>query len=356
LQMICINACCWGIVMSFCARGVLAALVGASLLGSAAGALAAEVNVYSARHYDTDKSIYTKFTEQTGIKVNIIESKEDELIERIRNEGANSPADVLITVDAGRLSRAQEAGVLQPTRSEVLEKAIPAHLREPNGHWFGLTKRARVLVYNKEVVKPSELSTYEALAEPKWKGRVLIRSSTSVYNQSLAGALLAAHGEKATEEWARGLVANMARRPQGGDTDQIKAVAAGEGDVAVSNTYYFARLASSSKPEDRAVAEKLGVFFPNQSDRGTHVNISGIGVVKTAPNKDAAVKFIEYLVSPEAQKIFAEGNFEYPVVKGVEVAPILMTWGEFKEDALNAAEFGRNNAEALKIMDRAGWR
>ncbi|UEM04195.1 Fe(3+) ABC transporter substrate-binding protein [Skermanella rosea] len=342
--------------MNFFTRGTLAATFGAVLLGTAFAAQAAEVNVYSSRHYDTDKALYTNFTQQTGIKVNIIEGKDDELIERIRTESGNSPADILITVDAGRLWRAQNADILQPTKSQVLEQAVPAHLREPSGLWFGLTKRARVIIYNKAAVKPADLSTYEDLADPKWKGRLLIRSSTNVYNQSLAGSMLAAHGEKKTEEWARGIVANLARPPQGGDSDQIKAVAAGEGDIAVSNTYYFGRIAGSGKPEDKAIAEKVGVFFPNQNDRGTHVNISGAGVLKNAPNRENAVKFLEYLVSPQAQKIFAEGNYEYPVLKQAEQSPVIASWGSFKEDELNASVFGKNNEEALKIMDRAGWK
>jgi iron(III) transport system substrate-binding protein len=334
------------------------AAVVASLLAalSAAGASAAEVNVYSSRHYDTDKALYENFTAATGIKVNLIEGKEDELIERMRNEGGNSPADMLITVDAGRLHRAQQAGVLQPVATEILTKAVPAHLREPEGYWYGLSKRARILVYNIAAVKPEELSSYEGLTDPKWKGRVLIRSSTNVYNQSLAGSILAALGEKGAEDWAKGVVANLARKPQGGDTDQIKAVAAGEGDVAVSNTYYYARIVGSSKPEDQAIAAKLGVFFPNQKDRGTHVNVSGAGVAKNAPNKDNAVKFLEYLVSPAAQKLFAEGNYEYPVVEGAPVHPVVAAWGPFKEDQLNAGVYGKNNSEALKIMDRAGWK
>ena len=343
--------------MNFFTRGALAAILGtAAVLGTAVAASAAEVNVYSSRHYDTDKSLYQTFTQQTGIKVNIIEGRDDELIERIRTESGNSPADILITVDAGRLWRAQSADILQPIKSKTLEDVVPAYLREPTGLWFGLTKRARVIIYNKAAVKPSELSTYEDLADPKWKGRLLIRSSTNVYNQSLAGSILAAHGEKKTEEWARGIVANLARRPQGGDSDQIKAVAAGEGDIAVSNTYYFGRIAGSDKPEDKAIADKVGVFFPNQNDRGTHVNISGAGVLKNAPNKDSAVKFLEYLVSPPAQKIFAEGNYEYPVSKDAEIAPVIASWGSFKEDTLNSAVFGKNNEEALKIMDRAGWK
>lgn len=314
------------------------------------------VNVYSARHYDTDDSIYQSFTKKTGIKVNLIEAEADKLIERIKSEGANTPADVLITVDAGNLWRAQEAGILQPVKSKTLEAAIPSNLREPEGHWFGLTRRARVIMYNKDKVKPEQLSTYEQLTDAGWKGKVLVRSSSNIYNQSLTGSIIAANGDDKTEQWAQGLVANFARPPEGNDTAQIKALAAGVGDLAIVNTYYIVRLAKSDKPEDKEVASKVGVFFPNQSDRGTHVNISGAGVVKNAPNQEAAVKFIEHLVSPEAQEIFALSNNEYPVVAGVPIDPTLASFGEFKEDPLNAAVFGKNNAEALKLMDRAGWK
>lgn len=316
----------------------------------------AVVNLYSARHYDSDDVIYKSFTEKTGIKVNLIEAEADKLIERIKSEGANTPADVLMTVDAGNLWRAQEAGILQPIKSTVLESAIPANLREPEGHWFGLTKRARVIVYNKEKVKPEQLSTYEALTDAQWKGKIVVRSSSNVYNQSLTGSIIAVHGDAKTEDWSKGLVANFARPPEGNDTAQIKAVAAGVGDLAIANNYYVARLAKSDKPEDKDVASKVGIFFPNQGDRGTHVNISGAGVVKNAPNKEAAIKFIEYLTSPEAQSLFAKGNNEYPVVAGVAIDPVLASFGKFKEDTVNAAVFGKNNAEALKIMDRAGWK
>ncbi len=314
------------------------------------------VNLYSARHYDTDNALYESFTKKTGMKVNLVEAEADQLIERIQSEGANSPADVLITVDAGRLWRAKEAGVLQPINSQVLEAAVPESLRDLEGYWFGLSKRARVIVYNKDKVKPSDLSTYEALTDPKWKGRILVRSSNNIYNQSLVGALLAAHGPEKTEKWVRGLAANFARPPEGNDTGQIKAVASGVGDIALVNTYYVVRLMKSDKPEDKAVAEKIGVFFPNQSDRGTHVNISGGGVAKNAPNKEGAIKFLEHLASREAQEIFANGNSEYPVAEGTPVDSVVESLGKFKSDTLNAAIFGRNNAEALKVMDRAGWK
>jgi iron(III) transport system substrate-binding protein len=315
------------------------------------------VNLYSARHYDTDQVIYDNFTKETGIQINLVEGKEDELIERIKSEGTNSPADVFVTVDAGRLWRAQETGILQPIKSEVLESKIPKYLRDPQGLWFGLSKRARVIIYNKEKVDPSELSTYEDLADPKWKGRIIVRSSSNVYNQSLVGSILAADGTEKTEEWAKDLVANFARPPEGNDISQIKSIAEGVADLALVNTYYVARLANSEKPEDRAAVEKIGLFFPNQDDRGTHVNISGVGVVVTAPHKENAIKFLEYLVTPEAQMVFAKSNNEFPVVEDAKLEnPFLEQYIPFKEDDVNAGVIGKNNAEALQIMDRAGWK
>jgi len=314
------------------------------------------INLYSARHYDTDNALYESFTKKTGIKVNLVEADADQLIERIKSEGANSPADVFITVDAGRLWRAKDAGILQPISSRALEAAVPQSLQDPDNMWFGLSKRARVIMYNKDKVNPSQLSTYEALTDPKWKGRILVRSSSNIYNLSLVGSMIETKGAQETEKWARGLVANFARPPEGNDTAQIKAAADGVGDIAIANTYYLARLAKSDKPQDKAVAEKIGVFFPNQRDRGTHVNISGGGVVKTAPNREGAIKFLEHLASPEAQEIFARGNNEYPVVKGVPVDSVIKSFGDFKSDETNAAAFGKNNPEALKLMDRAGWK
>lgn len=314
------------------------------------------VNLYSARHYDTDNALYAGFTKKTGIKVNLVEAEADKLIERIKSEGANSPADVFITVDAGRLWRAQSQGILQPVRSSVLTSLIPANVREAQGHWFGFTRRARVVIYHKDRVKPSELSTYEALTDPKWKGRLITRSSSNIYNQSLTGSVLAAHGAQKTEDWARGLVANFARPPEGNDTAQIKAVASGRADLALVNTYYLVRMMKSAKPDEKSAAERIGVFFPNQADRGTHINISGGGVVKTAPHRAAAIAFLEYLTTREAQLIFAGGSNEYPVVAGVPVDSVLDSYGKFKEDKLNAATYGKNNGDALKIMDRAGWK
>ncbi len=314
------------------------------------------INLYSSRHYDTDNQLYDGFTQKTGIKVNLVEGKAAQLIERIKGEGANSPADVLMTVDAGNLWRAQQAGMFQPISSSVLNSAIPANLRDPSNQWFGLSKRARVIIYNKAKINPAQLSTYEDLGTQKWNNQVLVRSSSNIYNQSLVASLIESLGMQPTQQWAEGLVANFARPPEGNDTAQIKAVAAGAGDLAIANSYYLARLASSSNAEDQAIASKVGMFFPNQRSRGTHINISGAGVVKNAPNKAGAIKFIEYLVSPEAQKIFAQGNNEYPVVNGVPVAPALAQYGTFKSDSMNVAAYGKLNAEAIQLMDRAGWK
>ncbi|MGF1494679.1 MAG: Fe(3+) ABC transporter substrate-binding protein [Microcoleaceae cyanobacterium] len=315
-----------------------------------------ELNLYSARHYDTDNQIYQGFTNKTGIKVNLVEGKATELVERIKSEGANSPADVLITVDAGNLWRAQQAGIFQPISSAKLSQAIPASLRDPSNNWFGFSKRARVIMYNKAKVNPTQLSTYEDLASSKWNGNVLVRSSSNIYNQSLVASMIQNVGSTETEQWAEGLVENFARPPEGNDTAQIKAVAAGVGDVALANSYYLGRLAASSKPEDKAIVQKVGMFFPNQRGRGTHINISGAGVVKNAPNKAGAIQFLEYLASPEAQKIFAMGNNEYPVVAGVAVPESLSQFGTFKSDPVSVATYGKNNAAAIQVMDRAGWK
>ena len=330
-----------------------------ALAGCATAVSAQEkvVNIYSSRHYQTDEALYSGFTKQTGIKINRIEAGEDALIERVRNEGARSPADVLITVDAGRLGRAEQLGLFQPVRSAVLESRIPASFREPSGQWFGFSMRARIVAYNKDKVKPTELRSYEDLADSRWKDRICVRSSTNIYNLSLMGALIDRLGEAKAEQWARAVRANMARDPKGGDTDQLKAVAAGECDVAISNHYYYARLARSEKPDDKAVAGKLGVVFPSLAGAGTHVNISGAGVLKHAPHRDAAVKFLEYLASDEAQRYFADGNNEWPVVPSARVTnPVLSALGEFQYDPINVAVLARNQPVAQKIFDRVGWK
>lgn len=333
------------------------AAVGAGVFISRQSEASSVLNLYSARHYNTDEALYGNFADLSGIKINRIDAEPDPLVERLRAEGDKSPCDVFITTDAGRIERARQAGLLQPVESEVLIKAVPAHLRDPDNSWFGFSKRARVIFFNKEKVAAQDApKNYEDLADPKWKGKLLIRPSGHIYNQSLVGSLLAADGTDKAEAWAKGVAANLARPPRGGDTDQIKGVAAGEAEICVANTYYYVNLLRSKKPEDREVAAKVGVVFPNQSNRGTHVNISGGAVARHAPNKAAAVRFLEYLVSAPAQRYFAEGNSEFPVVAAVELSPELKSLGSFKEDQLNARVFAQNNAEALKIMDRAGWK
>lgn len=313
--------------------------------------LGGQVNIYSSRHYNTDDRLYDNFTEMTGTKVNLIEGKADELIERIKSEGANSPADILITVDAGRLWRAAEAGIFAPVESEVLEEKIPDNLQDPENLWFGYSKRPRVIMYNKDNVDPSQISSYEDLAAPKWQGKILMRSSDNIYNQSLVAGMIEEQGEEATAAWIEGLMANLARPPQGNDTSNIEGVAAGIGDLTVANTYYLARYADN--PE---VFGKIGVLFPNQDGRGAHVNISGAGMLKNAPNEEQAIAFLEYLASQEAQEFFALGNNEYPVVEGTPVNPVVEGFGEFKEDTVNVSAYGKNNADAVKIMDRSGWK
>ena len=313
------------------------------------------LNLYSARHYQTDEALYANFTRQTGIKINRIEGKEDELLERIRNEGANSPADVFITVDAARLAQADALGLFAAVKSKVLDERIPENLRATD--WYAFSTRARVIIYNKAGVNPADVQNYEDLAGPKLKGQVCVRSGAHPYNLSLGSALIHHLGEQKTEEWARGLVANFARAPKGGDTDQIRAVAAGECGVSISNTYYIARLLRSDKPEDKKAMEKIGVVWPNQKNFGVHINISGGGMLKTAPHKAAAVKFLEYLASDEAQAYFANGNNEWPAVKSAAAKnPALESLGSFKADSLNVGILSRNTATAQKIFDRAGWR
>ena len=314
------------------------------------------VNVYSARHYDTDLELYDNFTEKTGIEVNLIEGGSDELIERINSEGINSPADVLITVDAGRLWRAKEAGVLQAYNSELLNDVIPQELRDVDDEWVGLSRRIRGIVYHKDRVSPDELEGYWDLSDDKWEGRVCIRSSNNIYNQSLVASLIETHGVEDTEEWATGFVENFARAPQGGDTDQIKAVAAGVCDVAIANHYYLARLISSDQEEDREVAEQVAIYFPTEEYGGTHVNISGAGIAVNSPNRENATRFLEYLATEEAQEFYAIGNNEFPILDGMELPPILEQFGAIESDAVNVTSYGENNPEAIRLMDRAGWR
>ena len=332
-------------------------LLAAALASLAVSAQAEEkvINLYSARHYQTDEALYTDFTKQTGIRINRIEGKEDELLERIRNEGANSPADILLTVDAARLAKAHELGLFAPVSSQVLESRIPAHLRSDD--WFSFSTRGRVIIYNKIGVKADDVRTYDDLAKPALKGKLCSRSGSHPYNLSLGASVIAHQGEAKAEEWARGMVANFARAPKGGDTDQIKSVAVGECQVALANTYYVARMMRSTKPEDQKLMEKVGVVWPNQASTGTHINVSGAGVLKHAPHKEGAVKFLEYLASDDAQRYFADGNNEWPVVSSVKVSnPALDALGKFKADTLPVKKLEMFQVKAQMIFDRAGYK
>lgn len=314
------------------------------------------VNIYSHRHYDTDKELLAMFTERTGITVNLVQAGDDELMARLEAEGTKSPCDLFITADAGRLGSAKSRGLLQPVQSDVLRANIPPHFRDPEGYWYGLTVRARVIAYNKQRIDPGTLDEYADLIGPEWHGRVLVRSSENVYNQSLMAAMIEHQGARAAEEWAKGIATNMARAPKGGDTDQLLALAEGIGDVAIANSYYIAKLMGGNAPEHQRAREVIGVIFPSLDGHGTHVNVSGGGVAKYAPHPENAIALLEFLVSDEAQALFAEGNKEYPVKEGVAVPAELQAFGEFTADTLNLTVLGKNNAEAVKIMTSAGWR
>ena len=315
------------------------------------------LNLYSARHYQTDEALYADFTKQTGIKLNRIELGDEQLVQRLRTEGANSPADIVLLVDAARLWRAQIDGLFQPVQSKVLNDRIPANLRSNDGTWFGFSTRARVIVFDKARVKPEDVDTYQELADPKNKGKVCTRSGSHPYMLSLIGSMIERIGEAKTEEWARGVVANMARPPRGGDTDQIKGVAAGECGAALTNSYYWVRLLRSTDPKDKEVVAKVGFVWPDQTGAGTHVNISGGGVAKNAPNQTNAVAFLEYLSSPAAQAYFANGNNEWPVVKGAESGNReLAALGAFKAENIPISTIGKNQIIAQRILDRVGYR
>ena len=315
------------------------------------------LNLYSARHYQTDEALYSDFTKQTGIKINRIEAGDEQLLQRLKAEATNSPADVLLLVDAARLWRAQIDGLFQAVDSKVLNERIPAQLRSNDGTWYGFSTRARVIVYDKTKVKPEDIDSYEELADPKNKGKVCTRSGSHPYNLSLIGSLVERLGEPKAEQWAKGMVSNMARPPRGGDTDQIKAVAAGECGVAIVNSYYWVRLMRSSDPKDKEVVSKVGFIWPNQSTSGTHVNISGGGVAKNAPNKANAVAFLEYLASPSAQTYFANGNNEFPVTKGATLINAELTsLGKFKQEQVSVATIGGNQVAAQRILDRVGYK
>ncbi len=333
---------------TFVLSGLLATALATPLLADG------DVNLYSARHYDTDERLYSDFTEATGIRVNRIEGDADELLARMQAEGANSPADVLITVDTSRLARAKEAGVLQPVESAVLEERIPANLRDADNEWFGFSQRARIIFYDKtDVSDPPQ--TYADLADPKYKGMVCIRSSTNTYNQTLLAAIVEHEGREAATEWAKGVVANMARDPQGGDTDQLKGLVSGECDIAVSNTYYFARALRTEVEGLSEGIDDIGIVFPDQDGNGAHVNLSGAGVAAHAPNRDNAVAFLEYLASDQAQVYFSSGNDEYPVVPGVPLAPAVEKLGTFKADAVDLSKVATHLPEVQEIFAAAGW-
>ena len=322
----------------------------------ASAPISAQINLYTHRHYDSDKILFEKFTKETGIKINVIKGSADQLIQRMISEGKNSPADILLTVDAGRLHRAKEAGVLQSINSKTINKNVPSEMRDPDGFWYGLTVRARVIVYAKDRIDSNELSTYEDLATAKWKGKIAIRSSGNIYNQSLMASLIEANGSRRALRWAIGIRKNMARAPRGNDRDQVRAVAAGLADIAVVNTYYLGILANSKEKKDRDVFNKVSVFFPNQNNRGTHINISGAGIAKYSKNKSDAIKFIEFLTSPEAQETFGKVNYEYPLFIENNKSDLLKSWGTFKADKQNLSILGIRNSEAVKLFDRADWK
>ena len=344
---------------SWVRAGLVALTAVTTLSGLTANAQAQDkvLNLYSARHYNTDEALYSNFTKATGIKINRIDGGEDTLLARIKAEGANSPADVFLTVDAGRLWLADQEGVFAPIQSAVLNERIPAAYRLASGTWFGFSTRARAILVDKLKVKPGEIATYEDLADPKWKGQICTRSGSHVYMLSLLSSIIEHDGAAKAEEWAKGVNANLARQAKGGDTDQIKAVAAGECSIALANTYYIARMIKSDKAEERAMMERLRVVWPNSAGRGVHMNVSGGGVLKNAPNKDNAIKFMEYLASDQAQAYFANGNNEWPVVPSARVKnEALDSLGKFNPDPVNIVALGKNQRQAQEIVNRVGYK
>ena len=316
---------------------------------------ASSVNIYSSRHYDTDKELFKKFEQQTGIEVKVIQAKDDALIKRIKTEGVNSPADVFITVDAARIQRAVENDLFQSIDSKVLRQTIPAALRDANNKWFSITKRARIIAVRKGSGFEDKEFTYEELANPMYKGQIMVRSASNVYNQSLMAAMIKHNGKEYATNWAKGVVANMARSPKGSDRDQARGAAAGFGSIAIMNTYYLGKLASGNK-SDKETVSKLKVIFPKFKNGGTHVNVSAAGVAKYAKNKENAIKFIEFLASKEAQEVFAKGNYEYPVIKDAGISDIVASWGTLEDDNITISDLGNNNKDAVKVFDIAGWK
>ena len=314
------------------------------------------VNVYSARHYDVDKKIMKQFEKETGIEINLLQDDADKLLAKLENEGSNSPCDLYITVDGAMLSKAKEKGLLQKTDSKELEEAIPDFLKDKDNYWFAQSVRARILVYSTERVSPDSLSTYEDLAHPKWKGKLLMRTSDNSYNQSLLSSIIVHNGAEEALAWAKGVVANMAREPKGNDRDQVKAIAAGEGDVALVNTYYVGRMTESEEAEEREAAKKVKVYYPNQNGRGAHINISGAGIAKHAKNKENALKLLLFLLREDIQQKIADENFEFPARKGVKTKDFLKDWGSFKVDTLDFGKMGAANNDAIRIFSEAGWK
>lgn len=332
------------------------AISGESNPTATAQATKQEVNVYSARSYDVDALLYEKFTQESGIKVNVIDGKAEELIERLKREGESTPADLFLTVDGGVLNNAKQADLLQPATSTTIDQNVPKELRDPDNQWIGLSTRARVIVYAKDRVKPEQLSTYEDLTSPTWKSKILVRPSSSLYNQSLLSSFISLNGEAKAEEWSKGLVANLARTPEGNDRDQAKAVAAGVGDLAIMNSYYVGLMLNSDDPEEVKVGQSLGVFFPNQGTTGTHINISGVGLIKNSKNTENAVKLIEFLTGTEAQTMITSENYEFPVNAAAELPELLKSWGTFKAQKIDFNILGVHNAKAIEIMNKTGWK
>ena len=317
-----------------------------------------EVNIYSQRHYEVDRIQYENFQKKTGIKVNVIKASADELLERLKNEGNNTPADLFVTVDAGKLQKGVEMGVFQKIDNNIIDSNVSYDLKDPNGYWIPITYRARLLVYSNDRVSESDLSTYEDLANKKWKGRLLVRSSSNAYNQALMSSLYANLGKEAVTDWSTNIVTNFARDPKGNDRDQVKAIAAGQGDVAIVNSYYIGLLLSSKKQSEVDAGKSVSVFFPNQgnNERGTHINISGFAMTKNASNKENAIKLLEYLTSVEAQNTYANNSYEYPANPNVLPSNIVQSWGDFKRDTLDLNTLGIYRNDAIKVFDQTGWK
>ncbi len=330
--------------------GILLSLAFSSLFA------ADEITIYSHRHYDTDKGIFKLFKDKTGINVNVVQARANELAKRIEAEGKNTKADLFMTADAGNLEQVRASGLFQPANSPTIEKLSPKEYRGKNNEWIAFAKRARVIVASKERVPQGSIKTYEDLTDPKWKGKVLVRSSSAVYNISLESFMIESLGREKAKEWAKGVTANFAREPKGADRDQIRAIYAKEGDVAISNSYYLGHLLNSKDEKDRKAGESVYIIFPNQNDRGTHINVSGIGILKSSQNKDNALKFIEFILSEEVQEMITNENYEYPVNVNVKPAPILQQWGDFKVETPNFEAYWKNAQEALKIFDEVGWK